>query len=65
MNRPFLAVIHKQNLLPWVFRRMLNRLPCHVPQTQGYVTTSETNKAPDKQQRESCNTFVLWRRYEG
>ena len=37
---PFLAVIHKQNLLPWVFRRVLSRLHGHVLQTRAYVTAS-------------------------
>ena len=40
LNRPFLAVIHKQTLLPWVFRRVLNRLSGHVLQTRAYVTAS-------------------------
>ena len=32
VNRSFSFVLHKQNLLPWVCRRALNRLPGHVPQ---------------------------------
>ena len=32
--------VASENLLPWVFRRVLHRLPGHVPQTRVYVTTS-------------------------